>query len=316
MPDFGIFRGFNEKLFGDKLYAGQLPINLGLIGSENITPFLLDLYPNAAAAYSLRKLRSGYTGGAIRVRRTDLQESDIGFTSTGNLDTTALLAFTGTGALDNGFVTTWYDQSGNSTNALQTTALKQPQIVSSGSVILENAKPAIFWDKVNDVMSASVTNNAQAGMAIAVIKGLSGAEIALQSTIASSRAAQQHLIRSSSSKFRGLIDPPLVFYDGNTTLDETQKLIMHYSNGVKTEISINEFSQNLTYGSSSNLGQWSADNTGGVFDLLNIGANLNLSGNFVEYFGGNIQEIIIYTSDQSSNQTQIRTNINDFYSIY
>lgn len=38
MPDFGIFRGFNEKLFGDKLYAGQLPTQLGLIGSEDITP--------------------------------------------------------------------------------------------------------------------------------------------------------------------------------------------------------------------------------------------------------------------------------------
>jgi hypothetical protein len=36
MPDFGIFRGFNEKLFGDKLYAGQLPTQLGLIGSENL----------------------------------------------------------------------------------------------------------------------------------------------------------------------------------------------------------------------------------------------------------------------------------------
>jgi hypothetical protein len=35
MPDFGIFRGFNEKLFGDKLFAGQLPTQLGLIGSEN-----------------------------------------------------------------------------------------------------------------------------------------------------------------------------------------------------------------------------------------------------------------------------------------
>lgn len=34
MPDFGIFRGFNDKLFGDKLYAGQLPTQLGLIGSE------------------------------------------------------------------------------------------------------------------------------------------------------------------------------------------------------------------------------------------------------------------------------------------
>ena len=29
MPDFGIFRGFNDKLFGNKLYAGQLPTQLG-----------------------------------------------------------------------------------------------------------------------------------------------------------------------------------------------------------------------------------------------------------------------------------------------
>ena len=35
MPDFGIMRGFNEKLFGDKLVAGQLPTQLGLIGSTN-----------------------------------------------------------------------------------------------------------------------------------------------------------------------------------------------------------------------------------------------------------------------------------------
>ena len=33
MPDFGIFRGFNDKLFGNKLYAGQLATQLGLIGS-------------------------------------------------------------------------------------------------------------------------------------------------------------------------------------------------------------------------------------------------------------------------------------------
>ena len=29
MPDFGIFRGISEKSFGDKLFAGQLPIELG-----------------------------------------------------------------------------------------------------------------------------------------------------------------------------------------------------------------------------------------------------------------------------------------------
>jgi hypothetical protein len=36
MPDFGIFRGFNDKLFGNKLYAGQLPTQLGLIGSQSL----------------------------------------------------------------------------------------------------------------------------------------------------------------------------------------------------------------------------------------------------------------------------------------
>jgi len=35
MPDFGIMRGFNDKLFGDKLVAGQLPTQLGLIGSND-----------------------------------------------------------------------------------------------------------------------------------------------------------------------------------------------------------------------------------------------------------------------------------------
>ena len=39
MPDFGIMRGFADKLFGDKLYAGQLPIFLGLIGSVSVLIF-------------------------------------------------------------------------------------------------------------------------------------------------------------------------------------------------------------------------------------------------------------------------------------
>ena len=42
MPDFGIFRGFNEKLFGDKLYAGQLPTQLGIIGSQEVFDIDLD----------------------------------------------------------------------------------------------------------------------------------------------------------------------------------------------------------------------------------------------------------------------------------
>ncbi len=40
--------------------------------------FLLDQYPSAAVAYSVRKLRAAYTGNAIRVRRSsDNTEQEI-----------------------------------------------------------------------------------------------------------------------------------------------------------------------------------------------------------------------------------------------
>jgi hypothetical protein len=58
----------------------------------------------------------------------------------GDLDAEALLTFVGNG---NGFVTTWYDQSGNGRNATQTDPTLQPRIVSNGALITENGRPAV-----------------------------------------------------------------------------------------------------------------------------------------------------------------------------
>jgi hypothetical protein len=60
---------------------------------------LLDIYPNAAVAYSLRKLRDAYTGSSIRVRRGDLTEQDFGFDINDNLDTDAIVNFFGNNLL-------------------------------------------------------------------------------------------------------------------------------------------------------------------------------------------------------------------------
>jgi trimeric autotransporter adhesin len=116
------------------------------------TPFIRGLaatvqYPlddlDAAAAYSLRKLRTAYGGDAVNVRRsTDNLEIPIGFIGN-ELDTTALLSHCGAG---NGFVTTWYDQSGNGRHATQTTAGNQPRIVGSGVIETQNGRPALFFD--------------------------------------------------------------------------------------------------------------------------------------------------------------------------
>lgn len=90
-----------------------------------------------AVAYSTRKLRTAYSGACLRVRRSsDSTEQDIGF-SGGKLDTAALLSFVGAG---DGFVTTWYDQSGNGRDATQATAAKQMYVVQAGATVAFGAQ--------------------------------------------------------------------------------------------------------------------------------------------------------------------------------
>jgi hypothetical protein len=301
MPDFGIFRGFNEKLFGDKLYAGQLPINLGLIGSQQVSDFLLDLYPNAAAAYSLRKLRTAYTGSAIRVRRTDLQESDIGFTSLGELDTTALLAFTGTGALSNGFVTTWYDQSGNARNATQTTALNQPQIVSSGSVLVKNGKPTAQFDGTNDFLdltSITTSNSIYSTFDISTVTVAINSKF--PTVFAGSVGSLQLRYAEASATLQILRAGLALLFSGGSRNVNQQYLNSLFTKNTGSSLYTNSIFQ--------------------INDLANpsFTAGITRIGNnsIGELMNGYIQEIIIYTSDQSSNRTNIEANINNFYSIY
>lgn len=102
-------------------------------------PILSRIGPAPLVAYSAaRKLRTGYAGSALRVRRsTDDAEADIGFTASGLLDTAALLAHTGA---DSGYITTLYDQSG-SANAVQATKANQPRIVNAGTIDTYGGRP-------------------------------------------------------------------------------------------------------------------------------------------------------------------------------
>lgn len=99
------------------------------------------LSASSAAAYSTRRLTGDHKAPLMRVRRSsDNAEADIGYDVDGNLDTAALLAFTGAG---DGFVTTWYDQSGNARDASQATGGNQPRIVNAGVVEVYGSRPAM-----------------------------------------------------------------------------------------------------------------------------------------------------------------------------
>ena len=134
---------------GNAIGIGIPMVNLGLGGGGGGGGgFLLDDYPNTNGhSYSLRQLSSTVTN-VVRVRRSsDNTEQD--FSATGITDGT-LASFCGE---EEGFVTKWYDQSG-SIDVLNFTALQQPKIVSGGSVLLENGKPCIEFDGVDDSLQA------------------------------------------------------------------------------------------------------------------------------------------------------------------
>jgi hypothetical protein len=97
----------------------------------------------ASLSFSLRKLSSSYTGNAIQVRRSsDNTTQNIGFDVNGNLDTNALKTFVGS---NSGFVTIWYDQSGNGLNATQSNAANQPRIVNAGVIERRNSTPILVF---------------------------------------------------------------------------------------------------------------------------------------------------------------------------
>jgi hypothetical protein len=119
------------------------------IRKTEVVQKLLDQFPNAALAFSVKKIRAAYTGNCMKVRRaSDNTTLDIGF-SGDDLDISALQTFC---ASTNGFVDTWYNQSGTNAVAIQTVLAKQPKIVTNGSVILKDGIPAISSDGVDDFM--------------------------------------------------------------------------------------------------------------------------------------------------------------------
>jgi len=139
---------------------GTLPLSLKMVRTTTAASgdLLLDTYPGAAAAYSVRKLDKDYTGYCMRVREDSGDtETDIGFDSNGDLDTAAIATHCGSA---NGYVVTWYDQAnigGTPNNATQSTVGRQPQIYNGTAVITENGKPAVEFNGTSTYLNATGT---------------------------------------------------------------------------------------------------------------------------------------------------------------
>jgi hypothetical protein len=257
---------------------------------------LLDDYPNAAAAYSLRKLRTAYTGNCIVVRRSSNNDTlAIGFS--GNyLDTAALKTFC---ASTDCFVRTWYDQSVNGRNVAQTTNANQPRIVNAGVIERRNGQCTVFFDGTNDVLRITGLSSISAPVTTFTVH-----------TYQAGTSAYPYVYDHGTDDFifDDNADPGFVIriFNGAALISNIGAINTQYL----TYALFNTTSSVLTINQSTFTGS-TGTKTGEAISLGGRGASS--SGTFLN---GNIQEFITYFSNQSANQANIRSNINSFYNVY
>lgn len=267
----------------------------------------LDLYGGADTAYSLRKLRTAYAGSSVRVRRSsDNAEQDIGFSGI-NLDTSSLLSFVGAG---NGFITTFYDQSGNGYNMTQGSATSQPQLVTSGIINTQNGKPSMLFDGTNDYFAIGSQRFSASQM--------------------TSFYATQNL---SPYNYGGIITSKQAGIDNSSALDwdgGTGKLETIYLNPISV---LQTTRQNALFiGNSAILDTGGTDLvqawTNNVSDGTSTGAFPSRSPASVTWMGTYrtnetvlsgrfyLSEFFNYFSDQTANRVAISSNMNSYYGTY
>lgn len=259
---------------------------------------LLDRVKGASLAFSLRKLRNNYAGYAIRVRRSsDSTEQDIGFTGTNRLDIGALLAFVGAG--NDGFISKWYDQSGNGFEAAQATGANQPQIVSAGAVLTQNSKPSVKFSLAGltnlTCAGATSVNAGVPGMTATMtwtpVTGALSEVVFYTSTNGGAGATRSSMSKSASDK-QGTSGRKL---DGDTTQSKTSGAAVagstHVSSGVwdYTNSIISNYIDGVSDGSGAATWGAGTTNSAGVSLAVNIG-----SQNGINTYNGSLAELVVY----------------------
>lgn len=276
------------------------------------SPLLLDTYTGASAAYSLRKLRSAYTGAAIRVRRSsDDTTLDVGFNVNGTLDTASMLSFVGAG---NGFVSIWYDQSGNARDMSQAASANQPKIVSSGNLITTGGNTTMQYDGSDDYM-VNFNTVYSGNVAMTVFNVVDFLTLKYSEPLSCANTTN---LQPFISPFILLNASQYGVYKRNTTgtvLKGTGfgtattglKLSTFYSSG-GTDGAYNRINGSLLVNN--------YDVNVGNIDINNIAIGALVRSSISGYSHMNTCEIIMYATNKSSDVVAIESNINTKYSIY
>ena len=241
-------------------------------------------------------MNTDYTGDCVTVRRaSDNNTTNIGFVD-GVIDVDALESFcSGT----DGFVTDWYSQNGNDYKARNTTASQQPKIVSNGTAIKYNSKVALDYystscqlflsDELNNVISIDYNT----GFVVSKITAL------------------------STANYIVFNDSPAVGVGFGGTVSGADGAFIF--DGSFKSISGEDLNQHLGYFNDTGTNHEIAVDGGTVTSFsraFQLKANKIGRNNAFTYTDSLVSEVVLYSSNQSSNKAGIENNINTYYSIY
>ena len=263
---------------------------------------LLDQYPGAVSAHSLRYLLSSYTGNVILVRRSS-DDSEAGFTPTEITDGT-LEAFCGAG---DGFVKTLYDQVENY-DFSQTTQSRQPKIVDSGTLIENNGFPSMQFSggQFIGIASPTIFTSAMSVFNVAQVTNTGSETRAWVFHNSGSPAFFLHRCYTNNNSIRAYLNDggaKELSFPYSTWNDIHIFYMTAVSNDYMEAVVNNQTLQ------SKSIGNFSAS-TGNNFGL---GAGRLQTNNSIT---GHIFETISYNSDESANASGIIEGLNNHYGVF
>jgi hypothetical protein len=279
----------------------DLSSGFGLLSGGSATPVafvgILDTYTNAQVAFSLRRLSVNYTGNLITVRRdSDNTPQDIGYDSNNELDTVALLAFVGAG---DGFVSVWYDQSGNGSDATQAAASAQFKIVDAGVVNLSGGKPSLFVGENNNQLMSTPP----------IIESSERSQFCVLEKIGPHHGAYSAIYLQNAADYMQLYVPGTLFnyYNGANVVLTGANFTLNTPQLINTN-------QGTSSGNAYLDGQNIPVSIGGATG--NVTGSIILGGFLTNGMNGNMSEYINWVGDRSTDRAGIENNINAFYTIY
>ena len=195
---------------------------------------------------------------------------------------------------ENGFVDTWYDQSGNSNNAEQPTAGSQPTIVENGNFLDE-----LKFDGTDDNFElTSVLGITSVGAIFSVAESGGGTD----NIIIDNRDASGDGLR---------------LFRGGSQLKLNWKAVTRANGSLSSNTKFIGFGghsgSSVTVGVNGGDAATSDSNTISVISKAHIGARSFSSA--TSFWDGTMNELIVYDTDQTDNRDSVQVNLSNYYNI-